>query len=522
MTIDITKVDESDQEVWRMFGEGRVKGCFQVEGNLGRDWCRKIKPVSIPELADVISVIRPGTLKAMKDGKSMTEHYAHRKRGVDKVPSLHPSIDAVVQDTYGVIVYQEQAMEIAVRMAGFSLKEADDLRKAIGKKKADLMSQIRVKFLLGASSNGVSEEDAIKVFDMIEKSARYSFNKSHAVAYAKISYWSAYLRYYKFLKFTKEWLRDANNKVKPDLEKKQLILAAKAEGVSFTGPDFRFPEEEFTTSIEEDGAVISFGLCNIKNVGPSDVAKLRAKIKEIGIPVERFNWTLLLTHVLVDINKKAVESLISAGAFSGLGQSRTQMLHDFECIAKGLTKREIASIRECFNVLEMSVIELVEAFLKRGLKKQGGFISRQSRMNKVKEILLRLQNPGRDLSDNPVMYAREEERLLGYAVNYSELTACSSASHANATCLQVADGRRGKCIIAVMITRLREHRTSKGDLMAFVSAEDKSGELENIVIFPDLYEQHKSIIYERSTVLLSGEVKDSERNSFIVESIFEI
>lgn len=461
-------------------------------------------------------------LKAFADGKSMTQHYADRKNGKDEVPSLHPSIDSVVDNTYGVIVYQEQAMEIAVKMAGFNLKEADDLRKAIGKKKADLMSQIRVKFLEGASSNGIPDDVSTRVFDMIEKSARYSFNKSHAVAYAKISYWSAYLRYYRFLKFTREWMRDAKEKINPDLEKRQLILAAMSEGILFRGPSIRLLEEDFTMSIENDEHIISFGLCNIKNVGSSDVAKLRKKIKDIEIPVERFNWTLLLIHILTDVNKRAVKSLISAGAFSGFGQSRTRMLHDFECISEGLTKGEINSIREYFNVLDVSVTELIERFLGRGLKKEGGFISRISRMNKVQEILLRLQNPGRDLSDSPVTYSREEERLLGYAINYSELTACSNASHANATCLQVSEGRRGNCIVAAMITRLREHRTSKGDLMAFVSAEDNSGELENIVIFPDLYEQNKAIIYERSTVLLSGEVKDFERNSFIVDRIFEI
>ena len=175
--IDIAKVKENDRAVWDMIGEGRVKGCFQIESHLGKTWCKALKPDNILELAALISIIRPGTLKAFVDGKSMTQHYVDRKHGKDKVPSLHPTIDKLLEETYGVIVYQEQAMEIAVKMAGFNLKEADDLRKAIGKKKADLMKQVRIKFIDGSKQNGIEEEKAAEIFDMIEKSARYSFNK---------------------------------------------------------------------------------------------------------------------------------------------------------------------------------------------------------------------------------------------------------------------------------------------------------------------------------------------------------
>lgn len=175
--ITITEIPETDQNIWDMIAEGRVKGCFQIEANLGKTWGKALKPKSILDLAALISIIRPGTLKAFVDGKSMTQHYIDRRDGKDKVPSIHPSIDDILKETYGVVVYQEQAMEISVKMAGFNLKEADDLRKAIGKKKVDLMKEVRVKFINGAVSRGVDEAKAIEVFDIIEKSARYSFNK---------------------------------------------------------------------------------------------------------------------------------------------------------------------------------------------------------------------------------------------------------------------------------------------------------------------------------------------------------
>lgn len=515
--IDITKVKENDRSVWDMIGEGRVKGCFQIESHLGKTWCKALKPDNILELAALISIIRPGTLKAFVDGKSMTQHYVDRKHGKDKVPSLHESIDSLLEETYGVIVYQEQAMEIAVKMAGFNLKEADDLRKAIGKKKADLMKQVRVKFIDGCKDNLIAEEKAVEVFDMIEKSARYSFNKSHAVAYAKMAYWSAYIKNYYVDKFMKNWLRDADDKIDPDMEKRQLIMAARAEGLEIKGPNISVLEENFTFG-KHDGMfpAIHFGICNVKNVGSVHLEQLKEHLNK-----HDKDWCTILVHVVPHINKRAIENLISVGAFAGLGKSRTEMIHEFHCFSD-FTKKEIQAIQDNLNVKGSTAIDVVKSLLAYGVKKDGGFISTQGRYEKIQDILMRLQHPGRDLSDNSMTYARIEEKLLGYAINHSELNACSEACHANATCKEVAEGRADSCVIAAIVKTVREHKTKGGDIMAFVSAEDDSGELENIVIFPDVYEQNKDIIYERATVLISGQVKDKTRNSFIVDKVFSI
>ena len=516
--IDITKLNEDDCTVWKMIGEGRVKGCFQIESYLGKTWCKALKPDNILELAALISIIRPGTLKAFVDGKSMTQHYVDRKHGKDKVPSLHESIDGLLKETYGVIVYQEQAMEIAVKMAGFNLKEADDLRKAIGKKKADLMKKVRVKFIDGAKQNNIEEEKAIEIFDMIEKSARYSFNKSHAVAYAKMAYWSAYVKNHYVDKFMKNWLRDADDKIDPDMEKRQLIIAAKAEGLEIKGPSISVLKENFTFG-ETNGMfpTIHFGICNVKNVGVAHLEKLKQGIENLS----NVNWSNLLVHVLPNVNKRAIENLISVGAFAGLGKSRTEMIHEFHCF-NDFTKKEIQAIQDHLNIEGLTAIDIVKKLLAYGVKKNGGFISTQTRLTKVEDILMRLQNPGRNLSDNSMTYARIEEKLLGYAINHSELNACSDACHANATCKELSDGRSDNCVIAVIIKGIREHKTKNGDIMAFVSAEDDSGELENIVIFPDIYEQNKDIIYDRATLLLSGQIKDKTRNSFIIDKVFSI
>ena len=459
-------------------------------------------------------------LKAFVDGKTMTQHYVDRKHGKDKVPSLHESIDSLLEETYGVIVYQEQAMEIAVKMAGFNLKEADDLRKAIGKKKADLMKQVRVKFIHGCKDNLIAEEKAVEVFDMIEKSARYSFNKSHAVAYAKMAYWSAYIKNHYVDKFMKNWLRDADDKIDPDMEKRQLIMAARAEGLEIKGPSISVLEENFTFDMTPrlNGMFpsIRFGICNVKNVGSVHLEQLKEHLNK-----HDKDWCTILVHVVPHINKRAIENLISVGAFAGLGKSRTEMIHEFHCFSD-FTKKEIEAIQDNLNVKGSTAIGTVESLLAYGVKKDGGFISTQRRYEKIQDILMRLRHPGRDLSDNSITYARIEEKLLGYAINHSELNACSDACHANATCKEVAEGRADSCVIAAIVKAVREHKTKSGDIMAFVSAEDDSGELENIVIFPDVYEQNKDIIYERATVLISGQVKDKSRNSFIVDKVFSI
>ncbi|MCW4039968.1 MAG: hypothetical protein NWE83_04345 [Candidatus Bathyarchaeota archaeon] len=518
--IDITQVDTGDPHVWEMISEGRVKGVFQIEGHLGKTWSKKLKPESIEELAALLSIIRPGCLKAFVDGKSMTQHFVDRKFGKEEIPSLHESIDDLLKETYGVIVYQEQAMKIAEVMAGFSLQAADDLRTAIGKKKIDLMKKVRVKYIEGCKQNGIDEDTAVEIFDMIEKSARYSFNKSHAVGYAKMAYWSAWLRCYYPSYFFKNWLGGASDKIDPDMEIRQLVMSAKSEDIDICGPSFKVLDENFSWF---EGA-IHFGICNVKNVGKAHLLALRKILNGSEMLFRSFfkpiSWSIMLIKTLRKINKRAVENLIKTGAFSGLGKSRTAMLHEYHCFME-LTKKEMQAVEEHIS-LECDISDIIKKLITYGTKKDGGFISTQNRLDKVESILSRLENPGRDLSDNSVVYAKLEERLLGYAISHSELNNCSDAGFADTTCKEIADGKMGSSTIAVIVKNIREHETKNCDTMAFLSVEDDSGESENIVIFPDVYGQYKDIIYNEATLLISGEIKDKERNSFIVDKVFVI
>lgn len=340
-------------------------------------------------------------------------------------------------------------------------------------------------------------------------------SNSHAVAYAKMAYWSAWVKYHYPEKFFKNWLRNADEKIDPDFEKRQLIMSAKSEDITVRGPSIKVLEENFSW---QDGCIY-FGICNVKNVGKAHLAELKNHLN--NLTDNEKTWTNILVKVLPSINKRAVENLIQTGAFSGFGKSRSEMLHEFHCYLD-LTKKEIEAIKQNIHCQDATISKVIERFIEYGLKKNGGFISTQSRLDKVQNILIRINNPGRILVDNGMVYAKIEEKLLGYSINHSELNSCSEACHANTTCKQITDGKMDDSIIAAVIKKIREYKTKNGDLMAFLSIEDDSGELENIVVFPDIYEQNKDIMYEQAAVLLSGKIQDKGRNSFIVDKVFLI
>lgn len=165
--------------VWELFHSGKTKGIFQLENKLGQDWSKKIKPNDLDELSAVISVIRPGTLKSKLDGTSLTQHFADRKSGKEEVSYIHPLLEPILRKTQGILVYQEQAMRIATDLAGFNLQEADTLRKAIGKKLADVMTQVEKMFMEKSRTFGkIDDETTIQIFSWIRQAQKYSFNKT--------------------------------------------------------------------------------------------------------------------------------------------------------------------------------------------------------------------------------------------------------------------------------------------------------------------------------------------------------
>lgn len=342
-------------------------------------------------------------------------------------------------------------------------------------------------------------------------------SNSHSVSYALISYWSAYEKYYMTKLYFKNWLAESDEKIDPDMEKKQLIMAAKNENIKVYGPHYSALEDNFFWDRSVNG--VRFGICNVKNVGRLHLEKLKSEMNKLN--VNEATWSSLCIKVLPNVNKRAIENLIKAGAFSGLKKTRSSMQHEFSCVL-GLTKKELEYLSANCDP-SIGVKENILNMISKGLKKNGGPISTQARHVKISDIVLRIENPGRSLLDNPANYAKIEEQLLGCAINHSELSTCSDASYANTTCKEVSNGKTGESTIACVIRKVREHKTKNKDIMAFASVEDETGELDNIVFFPDVYEQNRDIIYEDATVLLTGSIDNkSDYNSFVVDSVFLI
>ena len=341
---DINNFD--DPEVWDLICDGNTKGVFQLESNLGKHWAKEIQPRNIKELAALVSLIRPGTLLARDaNGKSMTQVYADRKAKKPDSPLeyLHDSLEPILKETFGVLVYQEQSMMIAQQLAGFDLKDADALRKAIGKKKADLMEKVKKSFLEGAERQGtVTKEIAEEIFSWIEKSNRYAFNKSHAVSYAINAYWSAYCKTHRLKKFYNTYLNRADRKPDPDVEKKQLIMDAKRANIDVLPPRLQHLYTNFTRNTEKD--IVYYGLQHIKHVGGKECEKLET----LG-NVSEYTWLDCLLKIIykLNLNKRSTIALISVGAFNGVNnrESRQKMLYEFDSW-KQLSAREQKAIAE--------------------------------------------------------------------------------------------------------------------------------------------------------------------------------
>jgi DNA polymerase III alpha subunit len=485
-----------------------------------------LKPSNLEELSALVALIRPGCLKAISDGKSMTQRYVDRKRGIEEVSYLDDSLEDILQPTYGVLVYQEQSMMIAKKVAGFNLQEADILRKAIGKKKAGLMAQVKKSFLEGAENKEiVTREVAEEIFSWIEKSSRYSFNKSHAVAYAMCSYWSAYYKAHHTDEFFTAYLYYANEKQDPHEEIYELISEAKLFDIEARTPNITNFKEKF--HIED--SKIYFGIKDIKSLAGVTGDKVTAAVKDMELQLKKtadnFCWMDILLHLSPHINSTAFKALASVGFFRGFKDniSRNRAMYEYE-IYRNLTKAETSWLSK--NYPSKTWETFIDALQDLApLKKEGGGTHRVERKQLVQNEIQLLENPPYDLSDDPSWVIAQEVRLLGCPVSMAKVEA-SDTSAANATCKEILNGKTGQNLqIAVNIRRVSDYKIqkgkSKGRFMSFLTAEDETCTLDGVIVFPDCRDKHRYMLYEGNNVIMCGNA-DRGDNSFIVSSICEI
>ena len=522
----LNNLDYNDKTTWQLFAEGKTKGIFQLESNLGKSWSKKVAPNNIEELSALIAIIRPGTLKAIVDGKSMTQHYVDRKHGREEVTYLHPALEEILKPTYGVLVYQEQSMRIAEKIAGFNLQEADVLRKAIGKKKADLMNEVKKSFIAGAERVGiVSKENAEEIFGWIEKSSRYAFNKSHSVSYAVCSYWSAYYKAHHTHEFFLSYLYHAIEKQDPQQETYELISEAKLFDIQVKTPSLANYENKFNIKKGK----IYFGIKDIKSLAGKTGDKLIEAIseseKELSKNITKFTWLEILLYLSPKISSTAFKALASVGFFRDFADkiTRNKAIYDYD-IYRILTKSEQEWIKTKYSEKKWSsFIECLNDLAPT--KKEGGGTSRADRKQAIENEVQLLINPPYDLEDDPSWLIDQEVKFLGCPVSMTKVET-SDTSAANTTCKEIVNGKKGKdlCIVA-NVQRVADYKItkgeSKGQLMSFLTIEDDTCLLDSVIVFPKVKEKYKYILYEGNNLIFCGSVGEND-NSFIINQIHEI
>lgn len=441
--IDFLKLPLDDKDVFELLREGNTTGVFQLESSGMKNLLKRLEPDSFDDIVAVLALYRPGPLKS-----GLVDSYINRKHGREPVEYPFPELEPVLKETYGVWVYQEQIMKASQILAGFTPGEADTLRKAIGKKKADLMAQMKEKFIKGAVERGYEEKKITELWEDIEKFASYSFNKSHSVAYGYLSYWTAYLKAH----FPEEFYCVKLSTEKSDKKFISLLKDAKKEGFRLLPPDINKSHVDF---VIEGKKVIRFGLARIKGVGEETA--------QLIVESRKRPWTSLGDFLRsVDnrkVNKKTLEALIKAGAFDFTKEKRGALLQriekDASLFTKGLFGERVEVKEEDYSKYEKEVL---------------GFY----------------------ISSHPL---DPYEKLLKDKVSYLEI---------------LEDIEEGIYTFSGVIKDLKLKKTQKGNYMAIFNLLDKTG-IGEVIVFPDLLSQEEDKIKEDNVIVGRFEVdKDEE------------
>jgi len=471
--IDIDRVPMDDQKVYRTFADGNTTGVFQFESSGMKEYLRKLKPNAFEDLIAMNALYRPGPM-------DMIDDYIARKHGNAKVEYIHPSLEPILKDTYGIIVYQEQVMQIANSVAGFSLAKADIMRKAMGKKKQEVMDRLSSEFVEGAVENGLEKSTAEEIFNHIVKFAQYGFNKSHSTAYAQIAYKTAYLKTY----YPAEFMAANLTSEMTDTDRVVILTNdCRKMGIEVLPPDVNSSEANFYPK----GNAVVFGLNAIKNVGLKAAENIAEVRKQDGPYESIFDFVKRVDLHLV--NRKVLESLNKAGAMDSFPGTRSQ--------------------RD----------EIIEPALQFGQRYQ-------AQRDDTQVDLFGATDGGVDsvistpsLPDTPEWGTqkrmKEEKALIGFYLTGHPLQKYEDVLNAFDT-IDLADPEsvqgNEKIRVGGMISDMKIHYTRRGNKeMAFVTLEGLQGQAE-LVVFPDTYAEVKGLLKTDAMVFMEGRVSDQSHD----------
>ena len=495
--IDISAIDYNDPKVLEMIGSGKTEGVFQLESGGMKNFMKELKPKSLEDIIAGISLYRPGPM-------DFIPQYIKGKNHPETVTYDTPLLKPILEQTYGCIVYQEQVMQIVQALAGYSLGRADLLRRAMSKKKAAVMEKERESFVYGnpedgvpgCVNNGISEKIANKIYDEMIDFAKYAFNKSHAAAYAVVSYQTAWLKYYYPVEFMAALMTsciDNPGKVA------EYILNSRQMGISILPPDVNQSEGIFTV----EGKSIRYGMSAIKGIGKPVMEAVTREREENGPFVSLQDFAGRMTGK--EINKKTVENFIKSGAFDSLGATRKQMMQIYISVLDAAAQERKNSLTG-----QMSLFDFVDAETKHSYEiplPNVGEYGKEEKLAFEKEVL------GIYISGHPL-----EEQEECWRKNITAVTTDFLPDEETGF-PKVVDG--AKVIVGGMITDKKIKYTKNNKTMAFLTLEDLLGTLE-IVVFPRDYERNAALMQEDAKVFIQGRVsaEDDKASKLICEKVY--
>ena len=482
---EVKKMPQEVEKTYKILEEGELEGIFQLESNGMRQIVRDLKPSSIEDISSILALYRPGPLDA-----GLIPKFINRKHGREKVEYQHPLLEPILKETYGTLCYQEQIMRMAQDLAGYSLGQADLLRRAMGKKKASEMQKQRESFINGATKNGIKSSLAQELFEQMVKFAEYCFNQSHSTAYAYVTYQTAYLK----ANYPVEYMAALLTANSGDTDKVQRYISSCLNmNIQIEPPDINRSGVDFTPSQDK----ILFGLSAVRNIGQGAIACILEARNSGG---EFKSLADLCDRVdLRAVNRRALEALIHCGAFDNIESNRNQLIHDLELVidwAQSRAKDRITGQVNLFDWLGMSEGALVSNGFESAPKAPTVKDFPQSEKLRLEKELL-----GFYVSDHPLKSLRQSAQMLA-PINLSQLS----------------DQREDALLCAVvMLTNVKQVTTKKGDRMAIVQIEDLTGQTE-AVVFPKPYERFGSLLVADTRTIIWGKVdRRDEQIQLIVE-----
>lgn len=505
--------DMGDANVYKLWQNGESVGIFQFESQGMTNFMKELKPDCLEDIIAGVSLYRPGPMDQIP-------RYIKNKKNPENAEYTHPSLIPILNVTYGCMVYQEQVMQIVRDLAGYSLGRADLVRRAMGKKKLDVMAKEREYFIHGQTDedgnviikgcvrNGIDEASANKIFDEMAEFAKYAFNKSHAAAYAVVSYRTAYLKAY----YPEEFMAATLNSFLGNLDKIPMYIdECKRLKIDILKPDINKSYTKFTV----DNGKIRFGLGSIKNVGIAAVNAIVKEREENGLYESFTDFCERMKNEAV--NKKCIESLIRAGAFDKFEQTRSTLLASFETILDTIQEAERKSFAGQVTMFDLAMPEENIKELQYSFNVQKEF-SEKDLLSMEKEML------GIYISGHPLEKLREQiERETNVdSMKLKEIANLQSTVLDEGEYIarknEYKDGQFVK--YAGIITSVKKKYTKNNTIMAFVTVEDLYGTVE-IIVFENCYQEASKYLVEESIVMVEGRlsIREDDEPKIVARSI---